>query len=275
MTPVEPVTTVHIHMTNCGRMLTAEVPVSGGRACVEGDYAIDGCPGTGARITLDWSDVAGGITGKLLPTGNVRDKVVAGNKEYEISLVDAGNPLVFIRAADLGMQGTESPACIEGNAELMATIDKIRSQAAVMCGLVGLAEEASLKSPYNPFFAIVSPPASYTAINGRNVEAGDADIVSRLLFMLRMHKTYPVTGTVCTGAACRIPGSIPWEVLSERGRTDSIIRIGHPSGIVPVEAAAESSPNEPGGVTITRLGAYRTARRIMDGRVYVRKSVFR
>ena len=75
--PVEPVTTVRIHMTNTGSILAAQVPVRNGKAAVEGDFAIDGVPGTGARITLDWSDVVGGITGRLLPTGSPKDVIEA------------------------------------------------------------------------------------------------------------------------------------------------------------------------------------------------------
>ena len=269
---VEPVTTVRIHLTNSGSVLTAEVPVKDGKARVSGNFAIDGCPGTGARVTLDWSGVTGGITGKLLPTGKPKDVFHIDGREYPVSLVDAGNPLVFIHAASLGMKGTESPAEIEGDAALMAVIEKIRGKAAVLCGLTDAPENAALQSPYNPFFAIVSPPADYTAINGKKVRAGDADLVSRLLFMLKMHKAYPIPGTVCTGAACRIPGSVAWEALGERGKQARTILIGHPSGVIPVEAEAREAPDEPGGVAVTRLGVYRTARRIMDGYVYVLKA---
>ena len=73
--PVEPITTVRIRMTNSDRILIAEVPVKDGKALIDGDYAIDGVPGTGAKIAMDWSDVVGGITGKLLPTGNARDTI--------------------------------------------------------------------------------------------------------------------------------------------------------------------------------------------------------
>jgi 2-methylaconitate cis-trans-isomerase PrpF len=170
------------------------------------------------------------------------------------------------------MKGTESPSSIEGNSALMATIEKIRSRAAVIYGLVDKAEDAASQSPYNPFFAIVSPPAPYSALNGLAVQAKDVDIVSRLLFMLKMHKTYPVTGTVGTGAALRIPGSVAWEALPAGARAKTTYRIGHPGGIIPVEA---ESVQENGNIKITRLGVYRTARRIMDGYVYVRKAVFK
>ena len=270
--PVEPVTTVRIHLTNSNNILVAEVPVKNGKACVEGDYSIDGVPGTGAKITLDWSDTAGAITGKLLPTGNAKDVISVDGKDYEVSLVDAGNPLVFIHANSLGMSGTENPNEIEANKDLMATIEKIRGRAAVIFGLVKTPEAAAIKSPYAPFFAIVSPPADYTSISGEKVNAEEIDIVSRLLFMLRMHKTYPVTGTVCTGAAVRIPGSVAWEVLRKEAKTRQSVNIGHPSGVISVEAEAEVISGE---VKLKRIGVYRTARRIMDGYVYVRKTVLK
>lgn len=51
---VEPITRVRINMTNTGNILIADVPVSEGYALVEGDLKIDGVPGTGAKIVLDW-----------------------------------------------------------------------------------------------------------------------------------------------------------------------------------------------------------------------------
>ena len=269
--PVEPMTTVRIHLTNSNHILTAEVPVKDGKAMVRGDCVIDGCPGTGAKITLDWSNVIGPATGKLLPTGNVKDMVSINGTDYSISLVDAGNPIVFIRASSLGMKGTESPAAIEADQKLMALIEKIRGWAAVWCGLVEKPEDATLKSPYIPFFAIVSEPADYAGIHGVTVRARDSDLVSRLLFMLKMHKTYPITGTVCTGAAVRIPGTVAWDVLRKEAKNRMTVNIGHPGGIIPVEAEAEDKNGE---IIMKRIGVYRTARRIMDGHVYVRKSIF-
>ncbi len=268
---LEPITTVRIHLTNSNNILVAEVPVKNGKAMVAGDCRIDGCPGTGAKITLDWSDTAGSITGKLLPTNNAKDIIEGYGKKYTVYLVDAGNPLVFIHASSLGMKGTESPQKIEANKALMDTIEKIRGRAAVIFGLVKKPEEAAVKSPYIPFFAIVSPPADYQTINGKEVKATDVDMISRLLFMLRMHKTYPGTGTVCTGAAARIPGSVVWDVLREEAKSRVTIQIGHPGGIIPVESEAELVD---GSVKLKRAAIYRTARRIMDGYVYVKKHFF-
>ena len=102
---VEPVTTVRIHQTNTNCLIIARVPVVNGMAAVEGDYKIDGVPGTGARIELDFSDTAGSLTNRLLPTGNPIDKLeVPGVGAIDVSIVDAGNPCVFVRGPIWGLR---------------------------------------------------------------------------------------------------------------------------------------------------------------------------
>ncbi|MBD5458613.1 MAG: 3-methylitaconate isomerase [Lachnospiraceae bacterium] len=263
--PVEPVTTVRVRLTNSGQILTEKVPVFQGKASVCGDFSIDGVPGTGAKITMDWSGVVGSVTGKLLPTGNAVDVLETGGRRYPVSLVDAGNPLVFIHASTLGLNGTEQVQEIEGNRELMETIERIRAEAAVKFGLVEQPERAAEESPYIPFFAIVSEPAAYKTLNGKSIAPDDMDLTARLLFMHKMHKAYPITGTVCTGAAARIPGSIVHQIVRDTGRT--LLRIGHPSGVVEVDSAAREAG---GTVQMTKIETYRTARRIMDGLVYIK-----
>ena len=174
-------------------------------------YSSDPLPVT--YIFQSWVDGLSAQTGLTPAPVEVEGKVAAhfidvGQGDCELIqtesqnvLVDAGNPLVFISAKSLGMTGVETPAEIEGNKALMDTIEMIRGRAAVKFGLVEREEDAAAKSPYVPFFAIVSPAQSYDCYNGVHVDKGDIDVVSRLLFMLKMHKTYPGTGTVCTGTA--------------------------------------------------------------------------
>ncbi|WP_293723257.1 PrpF domain-containing protein [uncultured Cetobacterium sp.] len=263
---IEPITKVKVHLTNTKRILEVEVPVKNGKAIVNGDFKIDGVPGTGAKITLDWSDVVGGITGKLLPTGNAKDIISIGNESFEVSVVDAGNIVIFIEAEKLGLIGTETASEIDNNKELMNKIERIRGEICFKLGLVDSWEKAAKETPYQPFFAMVSRSQNYKAFNGIEVSKEDVDIVSRLVFMLKMHKTYPVTGTVGTGAIARVKGSIVYNLLSQRGKENDKIEIGHPGGVIPVESTAEYIDNE---CKITRLGVYRTARIILDGRVFV------
>ena len=265
---IEPITRVRIHQVNTNCILVADVPVKDGKACSIGDCKIDGVPGTGAKIMLDFSDTAGSTTGKLLPTGNPTDIVhVDGYGDFEVSIVDAGNVLVFIEATSLGLKGTESCDEIEKDKALTDKIEAIRATCTVKIGMASSLQEATEKSAYVPFFAIVSKPADYTvAIDGSHVKAESVDVVSRLSFMLHMHKTYPGTGTVCTGAAARIPGTLVYRQLSEAAKKKNILRIGHPGGVIEVDAQAKDEQ----GTSFKRLAYERTARRIMEGICYVK-----
>ena len=267
---VEPVTTVRIYQVNTSSVIIAKVPVKGNKAEVEGVHAISGVPGTGAKIALDFSDSAGAITGRLLPTGNVTDVLhIEDEGDIEVSLVDAANPLVFIRAKDLGLAGAETPQDIDSNAELLARIEKIRSFAAVKIGLVDDWKKATVERPYIPFFAICAPPVSYQSwTTGKQVDENSMDLSVRLLFMQQMHKTYPITGTICTVAAAMTPGTIANQVarpgIIERGE----LRIGHPAGIVTTEGKVE---NENGAFVLKKAIVDRTARCLMKGYAYIPK----
>lgn len=267
---VEPYTTVRIHQVNTDSIINAKVEVKDGRAVIEGDLHIDGVPTLGSTVELDFSDSVGAITGKLLPTGNVTDTITTEDgTSYEVSIVDAAIPTVFIKAEALGMEGTETPAQIEGNAPLMARIEEIRGRCAEKIGLTDDWKLSTQKCPYAPFFAVVSPSKAYHTFDGKDVAAEEIDLVSRLLFMQKMHKTHPVTGTVCMSTAARVPGSVVDQVLSQRGRENRKIIIGHPAGVIPVVSELET---ENGEYNLKTAAILRTARTIMDGQVYVRKS---
>jgi 2-methylaconitate cis-trans-isomerase PrpF len=261
----EPVTRVRIHNTNTGKIIVAEVPVQNGKARVTGDHQIDGVPGTGAKIMLDFAGTAGAATGRLLPTGRPVDVLdVPGHGPLEVSLVDAANPMVFVRAGDLGLKGTESPSEVDSRPDLLEMLEKIRALGACSMGLARTPEDASRRIPAFPMVAFVAPPQEYSSFADRRpIRARNVDFVSRLMFMQVMHKTYAGTGTTCTGAAAAIPGTIVNEVSR---RHEGEIRIGHPAGIISVEVAVTVRGNE---ATLARAAVSRTARRLMDGYVYV------
>ncbi len=271
--PAEPVTFVRIHQVNTDRVIIAQVPVKNNRAEVEGNHEILGVPGTGAKIVLDFADSAGSVTGRLLPTGNVTDVLsVDGEGSFEVSIVDAANPLVFIRAGDLNLTGAETPQQIDSDAGLLNKIEKIRSVAAQKIGVVDDWRTATQERPYVPFVGICAPPVSYTDwISHKKVEKESIDLSVRLLFMQKMHKTYPVTGAVCTVAASMIPGTIVNQVaragIVERGE----LRIGHPAGIM---TPSGKVVNENGNLVIKKATVDRTARCLMKGYAFVPKSTF-
>ncbi|EKS7813328.1 2-methylaconitate cis-trans isomerase PrpF family protein [Edwardsiella piscicida] len=265
-----PLTRVRIHMMNTGRVLIADVPVADGMPRVEGDCRIDGVPGSGARIEIDWADCGGESTGALLPSGAPCDTLEAGGRTYQVSIIDAGNVTVFIDAEALGLRGTETPAEIGGDAQRMALIEEIRAKAAQRIGLIDDWRAAAQRIPYAPFFSIVSPPRAHDTFNGKHIAAEQCDIVSRLVFMQAVHKAHPVTGTVALGAAARIPGTLVYQRMAPAAHAGDRLRIGHPSGVIVIDCAVERLGET---YRLRKARVTRTARILLDGQFYLRNSL--
>lgn len=269
VTATEPVTVVRVFNTNLSRVLTIEVPVKDGRPLEHGSYSVPGVPGTGAKIQIDFSDTAGAATGALLPTGRPIDRLdVPDIGQIDVSLVDIGNAHVFVRARDLGLRGTESAAQLDANHALRARLECIRGAAAERMGMITTAARSREDSPATPLLGIVSPPASYCEEgSGSDVNEDAVDLVSRLMFMQQTHKTYAGTSTVCTGVASRLAGTLVHEVTRLQTRQAGSVRIGHPAGVIETETHVEK--NQAGGYNVRRATLGRTARRIMEGYVFV------
>jgi 2-methylaconitate cis-trans-isomerase PrpF len=267
--PVEPVTQVRIHNTNTGNILIAHVPVFKGRARVKGDTAIAGVPGTGAGIYMDYKLTLGAKTGKIFPTGNAIDKIsLEAGGTIDGTICDVASTTVFVRARDLGMRGDELPNEIEANRPLIDRLQEIRGKAAEAIKFTSSWRKAEEEAPFLPFLVIVSPAKDYKSISGAPVKSSDMDFNTRFIFMNKCHTAMAGTGSMCIAAASRIPGSVVNELVAgEKSRKDTL-SIGHPSGVMHVRVMAREADND-AGVGFDTLGFERTARKIMDGVVYV------
>jgi 2-methylaconitate isomerase len=264
--PGGPECRVRIHNTNTGKLIHARVPVEGGTAAVRGDLVLDGVPGTGARIALEFLDPGGAVTGRLLPTGQPRDVLDVPGGTVTASLVDATNPMVFVRAKDLGLDGTERPDDLDARPGLAERLDAIRAAAAVRMGLAATPAEATRTSAAVPKVAVVAPPTAYRTLAGATLEPDAVDLVARVVSMGRVHRAFALTGAMCLAVATRIPGSVAQEAAALAGAAGDV-RIGHPSGVLPVAAAVERAAD---GTHVARtVTVYRTARRLMEGAVLV------
>lgn len=274
VTASEPMTRVRIWQVNTEKRIIAWIPTSGGGPEVEGEFAIDGVPFPGARIRLEYLEPGGSVSPAFLPTGRPVDELeIPGVGRISVTLVDATTPVVFFRAADLGLTGTELGEEIDGNPELRRTIEAIRAHGAVLMDLASSPEEATAKRPGTPKVAFVAPPVTYPTTKGTTVEAGQITLVARIMTMGTLHRTYAVTGGVATAAAALVAGSIVDSVARlDSGEPEQEVRLGHPAGILPV------------GARVTRRGdrwvcekavTFRTARRLMEGFVCVPASVGR
>ena len=271
---VEPMTEVHIFNTNTQKEIIAQVPVKDGRAVTEGDFAIDGVPGTAAKITLKFVAPQGAASGKLLPTGHAKDSIEIEGKTYEYSFVDAANPVIFVHPEDFGVKGTEIPSEFNALAnckEICRILEIIRGTGAVTLGFAKDLEDARVNSQTLPKIAFATKPVDYTAGSGKEIKAGDTDFVGRLFSVgMKMIDAYMGTGAICTVTAANTPGTIVNEIARESLGTGRIehLRIGHPWGIM--DAYADLKVYEDGHHEVLSGNLDRTARRIMEGFVYVR-----
>ena len=250
--PADGVATVRIHNTNTKKIIVAHVPVARGEAAVEGDFELPGVPGRGARIALDFVEPGGARTGKLLPTGRPLDTVDG----VTASLVDATNPMVFVRAKDVGLTGTESPPAIDDDKALARRLERIRVAAAEMMGIPG--------SAATPKVAIVAAPAGFSGLDGNAYGADQADVLARVISMGNCHRAFALTSAMCLAVAARIDGTLVRECSS--AEDDADVRLGHPSGVLPLDARVVLRD---GGPCAERVTVYRTARRLMEGFVRI------
>ena len=244
-------TKVRIHNTNTKKIIVAHVPVKDGEAAVDGDFELAGIAGRGARIALDFLDPGGAGTGRLLPTGQPRE-IIDG---LEASLVDATNAVVFVRAKDLGITGTETPMAIDAAAALTARLERIRVEAGIRMGITGSAAA--------PKIAVMAGPTTFTALGGIAYDGDANDVVGRAMSMGNCHRAFPLTVAMCVGVAARIEGTVVHELASGR---PGDIRLGHPSGILPIDASVKTKD---GAAWAEQVTVYRTARRLMEGFVRI------
>ena len=271
--PADGIAVVRIWQANLSKRIVAHVPMQGGDVLELGDFELDGVTFPAAEIRLEFldpgaGDAASGLTDgqhAMFPTGRRVDTLeVPGLGSLQATLIDAGNPTVFVDAAALGFDGRERQADLNGDAALLARCESVRAQGAVAMGLAATAQEATDKRPHTPKLAFVAPPAAYTASNGKTIAAGDIDLLARILSMGKLHHAMTGTGAVALAVAAAVPGTVVSRLLGASGQGE--LRFGHPSGTLKVGADAVQEADR-WRVTTARMS--RSARRLMDGHVYV------
>jgi len=260
---------VRIYNTNTRKIIHSRFALDDGAAAVEGDFALPGVGGTGAPVRLEFRQPGGAGTGRLLPTGNVVDRIeVPGLGAVEASLVDAANPCVFVLAETAGVAGTEGPAALDAMKEVMGRLESVRARAAVLMGIARTPEEATQKSPSIPFVGMVAPAKDAVTLSGANLSAGDGDLTARMVSSGNTHRALPLTGALCTAVAARIDGTLVHRMTRPAADPDADIRILQPSGVLAVACTVRKS-NADGGWVAEQAAVYRTQRRLFEGRVLV------
>jgi 2-methylaconitate isomerase len=269
--PSEGTCVVRIWQANIRKTIVAHVPVTQGQVQETGDFELDGVTFPAAEITLEFMDPSddGEDGGSMFPTGNLVDDLdVPGVGILKATMITAGIPTVFVKAADIGYTGTELREAINGDTSALARFEQIRVAGALRMGLIKTPEEA-VKRQHTPKIAFVAPPRRYVASSGRTVEAGDIDLLVRALSMGKLHHAMMGTAAVAIGTAAAIPGTLV--NLAAGGGERTVVRFGHPSGALRVGAEARQVN---GQWTVTKAIMSRSARVLMEGCVHVPGDAF-
>jgi len=229
-------TRVRIHNTNTGQLIVAEVPTPDGRVVETGQARIAGVPFGGLEVVLWFVDPAGRSTGRLFPTGSAVDELDG----LPATLIDAGAPLVIVRAADLGLDPAVTPSGIDADGTLRARIEGLRRAGAVR---MGLAPTPGAAARAIPKFALVFEPT-----------ADDHDFGVVMMSMGAAHPALAITGSVGLSLAATTAGTLVHDL--SRGQGQHAVRLRTPSGMLTTRVGAwDGRP---------AVGVGRTARRLAD-----------
>jgi 2-methylaconitate cis-trans-isomerase PrpF len=241
-------TMVMVYNINTKTVAEVIVQTPGGRVTYKGNLQIAGVPGTAAPIKIDFRNGAGSKTGKLLPTGAVRD-VIDG---VPVSCVDMTTPMLLIPAAAVGKTGHESKAELDADKDLLARLEFLRQEASRRMGM------GEALGKVVPKLALISSP-----LQGWGV-------TSRYFTPSKCHAAHAVTGAVCIAVAAGLDGSIVHELAVHPNGRPRFIRVEHPSGFLDVELTITGS----GLFTrVLHASVLRTARRLFNGHVLVSDAV--
>ncbi len=233
-------TKVAIFMCNTGQVAIATVATPQGGVVYGGDAHIDGVPGTGAPVALEFRDTAGSSCGALLPTGRPADTIDG----VRVTLIDNGMPCVVMRAADLGATGLESREALDADTALKQRIESVRLQAGPLMNL----GDVSAKSV--PKMMLVAAPTQ------------GGSICVRSFIPHRAHASIGVLGAVSVATACLIAGSPAAELAEIPPGRCKHLSVEHPTG----ETTCVMVLAEDG--TVASAAMLRTARKLMDGVVF-------
>lgn len=163
------------------------------------------------------------------------------------------------------MTGDELPAAFDQEREALVRLDAIRRMVGELAGIP--------VSPSIPKICFVAPAREYRTLTGKVIGKGEVGLLARQIAMGKMHKAFAITAAIPAAIGAILPGSVLNRAAGAEllmGAERKIV-IGHPSGVMDLKVDARF---EKGGPRIVSCTVGRTARKIMDGRVYLPAGVY-
>ncbi len=258
---------VRIWQANIGKTIISHVPITDGQVQETGDFELDGVTFPAAEVQLEFMDPAAeepGAEGAMFPTGNLVDDLeVPGFGTLKATMINAGIPTIFVNAEAIGYKGTELQTDINSDPKALAMFESLRAHGAIRMGLIKQLSEAE-KRQHTPKIAFVAKPTAYVSSSGKNIAAGDVDLLVRAMSMGKLHHAMMGTAAVAIAAAAAVPGTLV--NLAAGGGPRNAVRFGHPSGTLRVGAEAIE---ENGEWVVKKAVMSRSARVLMEGFVRV------
>lgn len=204
--------------TNTNQIIIQRVSTPAGALPIVPDAQMPGVVFPGYRVGLGFQDPAGKTTGNLLPTGSPTDTITVDGTKWTVSMVDAGAPVVMVQATEVGLNAADYSSWTAGVLPHLATLERIRRQAAVR---MGLAPTEAAAARAIPKLAIIGRPAE---------AATDADINVLMLSMGQPHPALAITGSIAITLAASTPGTIVHRHCATTAA--ATLRLQTPAGVI-------------------------------------------
>jgi len=260
--PENGIAVVRIWQANIKKTIIAHVPITNGHVQETGDFELDGVTFPAAEVKIEFVKPVGDEA--LFPTGNLVDELnVPGVGTFQVTMITAGIPTIFLNAGDIGYKGTELQGDINSDSKALEMFETIRAYGAVKMGLINTIEEAKTRQ-HTPKVAFLASPASYTSSSGKEILSDDIDLNVRALSMGLLHHAMMGTAAVAIATASAIPGTLV--NLAAGGGERNSLRFGHPSGTLKVGAEVNKINGE---WKAEKVIMSRSARVLMEGMVCI------
>ncbi len=261
--PKNGIAEVRIWQANIKKTIIVQIPITNGQVQETGDFELDGVAFPAAEVKVAFMHPAEN-DGSMFPTGNIVDVLeVPEIGVFNVTMINAGIPTIFLNAADINYTGKELQGDINSDPDALAMFETIRAYGAIKMGLIETIEEAANRQ-HTPKVAFVAPAKSYTSSSGKEIKADDIDLLVRALSMGVLHHAMMGTAAVAISVAAAVPGTIV--NLAAGGGKLNHLNFGHPSGTLSVGAEVL---HEKGNWIANKAIMSRSARRLMDGNIYL------
>ena len=261
--PDDGMAVVRIWQSNIQKTIIAHIPMVNGQVQETGDFQLDGVTFPAAEIKLEFINPSA-ADAAMFPTGNLVDQLLVPNVgNFEVTMINAGIPTIFLTAEALGYSGTELQTDINTDPMALTKLETIRAYGGVCMGLFKHIDEAKTRQ-HTPKIAFVAPAKSYTSSSGSFVSAEKINLLVRAMSMGQLHHAMMGTAAVAIGTAAAIPNTLV--NIAAGGQKLTQVTFGHPSGTLTVGAEAHQ---DQGQWQATKVMMSRSARVLMEGRIRV------